>query len=251
MTVRAVCFDVGSTLLTPIRPEYETIADILNDYGHHYTYDEVHRQIDPMYHHYEEIYERDKSVWADNVRARAMWMEVYRSLCESLDLHTDVAEIAEKLYLKYFTPEAWHCFDDVSPTISGLHLRGIKCGIISNWDSSLTGILGYLGMSPLFQTIISSADVGLYKPDAEIFSLATGRLAVSPDEAWHVGDHADADVRGARQAGLTGVLLARQSNQESAYRAGAVLAADETSFVISDLRELLSLVDKANGETNQ
>jgi putative hydrolase of the HAD superfamily len=62
----------------------------------------------------------------------------------------------------------------------------------------------------MLDTIVSSAEVGLHKPDPRIFELACERVGVAPHEAVHVGDHHYADVLGASAVGMTPVLIDRQ-----------------------------------------
>ena len=85
----------------------------------------------------------------------------------------------------------------------------MKVGIISNWDTRLEGILHGLGLGALIDTVVSSAVVGLHKPDPRIFELACARLGVEPGRCAHVGDHVYSDVLGARAAGLRPVLIDR------------------------------------------
>jgi putative hydrolase of the HAD superfamily len=56
---------------------------------------------------------------------------------------------------------------------------------------------------------VSSAEVGLHKPDPRIFELACARLGVAPSEAAHVGDHHYADLLGARAIGMNAILIDR------------------------------------------
>ena len=56
--------------------------------------------------------------------------------------------------------------------------------------------------------VISEA-AGLRKPDPEIFRLAAAQAGQSLTGAWMIGDSAEADIGGARAAGLPGVWLHR------------------------------------------
>jgi putative hydrolase of the HAD superfamily len=55
---------------------------------------------------------------------------------------------------------------------------------------------------------------GEAKPAPGIFARALALAGARPDEAWHVGDSVDADVRGALGAGLRAVLVARGGAHE-------------------------------------
>lgn len=59
-----------------------------------------------------------------------------------------------------------------------------------------------LGIADAFETVVFAGETTPPKPDTRPFELALDRLDVAPDSALHVGDSLDADVRGAREAGL-------------------------------------------------
>jgi putative hydrolase of the HAD superfamily len=56
---------------------------------------------------------------------------------------------------------------------------------------------------------VVSEGAGLRKPDPAIFRLAADRAGQPLDGAWMIGDSAQADIGGARSAGLPGVWLHR------------------------------------------
>jgi putative hydrolase of the HAD superfamily len=66
-----------------------------------------------------------------------------------------------------------------------------------------------LGIAEKLETVVSSAEVGLHKPDPRIFELACARLGLLPSECAHVGDHHYADVIGAEAVGMSPVLIDR------------------------------------------
>jgi putative hydrolase of the HAD superfamily len=87
-------------------------------------------------------------------------------------------------------------------------LRGsYKLAILSNADLSLRGRLeGDIGIHHLFDDVVCSAEVGMAKPDAGIYSLAADRLGLAPGDCVFVDD-LDTNVEAARQVGMQGVLF--------------------------------------------
>jgi HAD superfamily hydrolase (TIGR01493 family) len=79
--------------------------------------------------------------------------------------------------------------------------RGLRLAVVSNWDIGLHEHLGTLGLSALFETVVTSAEAGAPKPAPAVFELALARLGTAPERTVHVGD-GDADAEGARAAGL-------------------------------------------------
>jgi epoxide hydrolase-like predicted phosphatase len=58
----------------------------------------------------------------------------------------------------------------------------------------------------IFEVVIDSSEVGVRKPDPAIYQLTCERLGISPAQAVFLDDH-PANVRGAIDAGLSGVLV--------------------------------------------
>jgi HAD superfamily hydrolase (TIGR01509 family) len=81
--------------------------------------------------------------------------------------------------------------------VDRLRAHGLALAVVSNWDETLPERLDVFGIG----TIVSSAEVGVPKPDPAIFRLALERLGVQADRALHIGD-SRADEEGARAAGM-------------------------------------------------
>jgi len=86
-------------------------------------------------------------------------------------------------------------------TLRRLRAHGLALAVVANWDVGLHDHLAGLGISPLVDTVVTSAEAGAAKPDPAIFLLALERLAVDPARALHVGDE-PLDEEGARAAGM-------------------------------------------------
>lgn len=209
-TPKVIFFDVGATLLTPAFDEGATFSRIAAELELKLDAQEVMSKVPLMYGLYEQLYEQDDSFWSDDIRAQAIWIEMYEYLASLLDIpQSQRSMLAQAVYRYYFSPAAWKPFDDVLPLLDTLKKHGIRMGLISNWDSTLTPVIQGLGMRHYFETILASAVVGLHKPMSEIFYLALERMEVLPSEAMHVGDHPYADAKGAAAVGITPVLLDR------------------------------------------
>ena len=64
-----------------------------------------------------------------------------------------------------------------------------------------------LGLTPLFDVIVLSGEVGVHKPDLRVFNHATKQLGVANEDCVFVGDNADADIVGALNAGMEAVWI--------------------------------------------
>jgi len=64
-----------------------------------------------------------------------------------------------------------------------------------------------LKIKEYFKEILISEDIGIKKPDKEIFLLCCERLNIIPSEAVYIGDNIEIDIMGAKNAGLNGIWL--------------------------------------------
>jgi putative hydrolase of the HAD superfamily len=81
---------------------------------------------------------------------------------------------------------------------------GIRCGLISNsWGAGLEYDEGML--EELFDAVVISGDVGMHKPEPEIFLLGAERIGVPPGECVFVDDLRE-NCAGAEAVGMTAIL---------------------------------------------
>ncbi|MFL5825761.1 MAG: HAD family hydrolase [Thermoleophilaceae bacterium] len=107
-------------------------------------------------------------------------------------------------------------FEDAPPALAELRASGIRTVVASNWDCSLPEALERAGLRSLVDGVAASAVVGAAKPARELFLAALELAGAEPGDAVHVGDSFQKDVEGARAAGLSAVLLARDGSAPSA-----------------------------------
>jgi FMN phosphatase YigB (HAD superfamily) len=97
-----------------------------------------------------------------------------------------------------------------------------KISVLSNADCALRGRLEReMRIHHLFDDIVCSAEVGMAKPQAEIFELAAARLAVTPAECVFVDDW-DQNVDAARAVGMTGICYRINKGHDLAALLAAV-----------------------------
>ena len=129
--------------------------------------------------------------------------------------------------------EHYLLFDDALPCVDALKERGLLVGLITNNESvHQRAKIAKVGLEGLFDAVVISGEIGVAKPDPEIFTHACGLLGVAPSDAMHIGDNRYADAEGALGAGLRGVWLDRRHEHDGS----------EVDFeVISSLREVTDL----------
>ena len=88
-------------------------------------------------------------------------------------------------------------------TVRELHAAGVRTGLISNsWG---TGIYEPRMLAELFDSVVISGEVGLHKPQPEIYELGAERLGVPPADCVFVDDLRE-NVAGAEAVGMTAIL---------------------------------------------
>ena len=100
-------------------------------------------------------------------------------------------------------PNHCHPPEDCFSTLGALREDGIKLGIITNGPVSWQmRKIEKTGVASFFNAILISDAEGIQKPDPRIFQRAMERCGVASQESMFVGDHPEADIAGARNAGL-------------------------------------------------
>ena len=100
-------------------------------------------------------------------------------------------------------------YPDSIPALRALRTAGFRLVVVSNWDHSLHERLEELGLAPLLDGAVVSAELGAAKPDGAMFARGLAVAGVRAPDAWHVGDDVAADVEGALAAGVRPVLVVR------------------------------------------
>ncbi len=85
--------------------------------------------------------------------------------------------------------------------------RRLRTGLITMCTQEVSELWSETALAPLIDEAVFSCEVGLAKPDPEIYELACERLGVEPREALFVGDGANDELSGAERVGMRAVLL--------------------------------------------
>jgi len=92
--------------------------------------------------------------------------------------------------------------EDVVAVIRGLHGQ-CRVALLSNATTRLRADLDRLGLTGVLDEVFSSAELGLAKPDPEVFRVVCARLGGAPAECGFVDDTAG-HVQAAEAVGLVG-----------------------------------------------
>ena len=123
-------------------------------------------------------------------------------------------------------------YPDAIEALGTLRRAGHALAVVSNWDCSLPDWLGTSGLLELVDGVVTSAEVGAAKPDPAVFERALELVGVGPERAVHVGDSVEADVRGARAAGIRAVLVRRDGGPAPHASAHVVRSLNEVPALL-------------------
>jgi putative hydrolase of the HAD superfamily len=182
MTIRAVFFDLGGVIL---RTEYQAprqqLAERLG-----MEYDDLDRI----------VFDSTTGIQAANgsITSQQHWEAVMKRLKRPLDEMESIrqeffaGDIIDRDILNFLR------------SLRGTH----KTGLISNNWSDLRDYLVREKMIDAFDHIIISAEVGVAKPEPEIFRIALKQAGVRPEEAVFVDDFY-VNVEGCEKVGMKGI----------------------------------------------
>jgi putative hydrolase of the HAD superfamily len=117
----------------------------------------------------------------------------------------------EIAYEHFAESGVWELYPEVLEVLQNLRPR-FQLAVISNFDGRLRMILEQLGISRFFSHVFISSELGVDKPDPEIFRRALKVINLPPNEVLHIGDDPERDWKAASAAGLSIFQLDRKKN---------------------------------------
>jgi HAD superfamily hydrolase (TIGR01662 family) len=139
------------------------------------------------------------------------------------------------------TQNNWILEDDAIPTLKKLEADGYRLGLISNAgdDKDVQQLVQRFEIASYFDFIVTSAAYSYRKPHRRIFELAIANWYFLPSESVMVGDNLDADIGGAKNAGLYAVWISRRAGSSSEDQPRV-----QPDASIATLAELPALLDR-------
>ncbi len=166
------------------------------------------------------------------------WMtQLLRSALEK-DPDQRLIQRAVKVVARYRGANAL-AFKDARPSLEKLARQRVRLGVISNISShevALT-ILKHVRLENYFDKVVTSALVGVRKPDPGIFRFALFQFGLNPEQAVHIGDSEVMDVRGAKAVGLRTILVSKRTSKSETI-------ADYRVDRLNELPDLLLALEK-------
>ncbi len=157
--------------------------------------------------------------------------DLYQGMLFKLGLHPkrEYLDYIHRLYINSFKVELIPRVEEVLKTLSGKY----KLAVISNAMSDVPRYtIKRFGLEKYLDTVVISRDLGIRKPDPEIFKFTLVNLGVESLEAIHVGDSLESDVQGAKNAGMKAVWLKKSIKEMNTL----------PDYTIHSIKELTSLL---------
>lgn len=140
----------------------------------------------------------DSPLWAQALVGDLQMEEYWQAIGPELNL--DSPDRVEAFRRRYYSDEKIN--QEVVDLIKTLAGR-CRLGIVSNHPPGLKEWLGEWQLLELFDTVVSSAEVGVAKPDRKIFRIALERLGIEPAQTLFIDD-TEEHVLAARSMGMMG-----------------------------------------------
>jgi putative hydrolase of the HAD superfamily len=243
MSVRAVLFDLGQTLLEYPGNTHEFWSGYLKK-----RLAEMRATLSDMGAQVEDTSDAfaDRAVgivWPErkiNMSGRSWHFgDRMRALLAACGREECTDEECEALTNAFYKPiaEATRRYPEALEVLEALNERGIRMAIISNapWDVPgrlLRADMRRWEIEQFFPVFVFSGDVPWRKPNPEFMWAAARELDVEPEACLVVGDSLKADIAGARAAGMRCVWVNRDG----------LAGGDEADWVLPDLQGVMDVI---------
>jgi putative hydrolase of the HAD superfamily len=164
-----------------------------------------------------------------------------RAICGRVGVRPSAEQVAEaleirmELYRKCFVPTP-----GALTTLRWLRAGGYPTGLISMCAPDTPALWRASPLAGLIDVAVFSSDVGLRKPEPEIYLHACERLGVEPAACLYVGDGSYGELSGAAALGMRAVLVLDPAvDLRTIHRPEAE---EWTGLRISSLREVRRLL---------
>ncbi len=141
------------------------------------------------------------------------------------------------------TQTHWHIELDAHDTLRWLMSHGYRLGMVSNAgdDKDVQTLIDNANLRGYFEVIITSASLGIRKPNPRIFWSVLDKMLVPRNGVAMIGDTLGADILGARNAGIYSIWITRradtpdnQSHRETIFPDASITTLDELPQLLGD-----------------
>lgn len=203
---RGVGFDAGFTLVDEHVTAPATVAWVLAARGTPVNPEAV----DAAFERHRAVL-ADRGAWASPAAVTAMLGAFYGAVLTALGV-SEVSAVAAEVVRRYTAPENWQALPGSDALLALAAERGLRTGVLSNWQPDLAVVLSRAGLLTALDTVVVSSVVGAAKPSPAAFAALADALDVPARELVFVGDDPVADAGGILRCGGRAVLVDRRAD---------------------------------------
>lgn len=132
--------------------------------------------------------------------------EVYSLFLRRLSIPADVEMLNDlhDIFKNYYVSNYFDCTGDVLKWLSERYKVALLSNTMSDQPHEMLKKANY---AQYFDSMVCSRDLGIRKPNPQIFNYMLEALGVSAESTVHVGDSIEADMEGASGVGITGIWI--------------------------------------------
>lgn len=226
--IKAVIFDIDNTLMDFMRMKRAAVdaaVDAMIDAGLDVKKEEMVEKIFKVY-------------WQEGIEDQNIFDKVLKKELGQIDYKLLAAGI-----IGYKRAKEGHMtlYPHVRLTLTELMKMGVRMGVVSDAPRLPVWlrIVG-LGLHHYFENVVSFDDTGERKPNPKPFKKILELMKLAPQEALMLGDWAERDIVGAKNAGML-TAWAKYGNQFDTKVSGA-------DYELDDIYQLIDIIKKKNSQ---
>ena len=226
-----IVFDFGDTLVR-LKPSKEQIcSEVLKSLGYYHSI----TQIKNAYSHVEFCKQKLSQIKSKKTRKDFYSFYNYR-LAIFLGIEQDYNKFNDLMQQDFQKKKRWIIFPEALDALQRLKTEGYNLYILANWNRSLINICQLNKIKDFFTGIYSSEELGVEKPDSNIFLAFIKKTQIDPKKSIYVGNDYLADVVGSRKCHFIPILIDPERKFEN----------NCDCIQITSLLDLLGILQKYN-----
>ena len=208
--IHGVLFDAAGTLIDLNESVGATYASAASAYGVSVSETILQDAFERVLPQFAVSPPDEPTTQAIHAAERDAWRRVVRSTflaADSTARFSNFDDFFSEIYAFYASGNAWTLRPGVRSCLADLREKGIRIGVLSNFDHRLPGILEKLGIAEFLSCVSIPSNIGARKPEPAAFQRALQALDVAADQALYVGNNPEIDRAGALACSLQVLLV--------------------------------------------
>jgi YjjG family noncanonical pyrimidine nucleotidase len=198
---KALFFDWDHTLWDHDRNAKEVIFDLLTEFNIPLA---VNKSMEDLWSIFHQL---NDQIWNEyqlgQISQQTLRETRFIRFFQSVNFDGSAKEFSEQFL--YRTPRKTHVFNGVHELIPELAQRYPLYILTNGFDDIQHVKVAGTGLSPYFQSIITSEMAGAKKPDSRFFTYALDMASCEAHEVVMIGDHPIFDIQGAENVGIPAI----------------------------------------------